>query len=89
MNKQQTPKPEAQLPEAVPPLSLHSEAVQQTPTVAFSFWVVHASLSNWTTEKRDRPLGLIVSMVAVLATPTTRHITRIDDLILIDPRKLY
>ena len=50
---QQTPKPAAQPPEAVPPLEVHSEAVKQVPCVLEEVASVHSSLGNCTTVKRD------------------------------------
>ena len=53
MWKQQTPKPEAQFPDFVPPLSPHSSAVLQIPTVSAVSVVVHSLLGKVTTEKRE------------------------------------
>ena len=54
---QQTPKPEAQFPDAtaiVSPLFEHSSAVTQIPDIAGVEIVVHSSLGNVTTENKPR-----------------------------------
>ena len=51
--KQQTPKPEAQFPEAVPPWSVHSSDVMHSPLIVGSMVVVHSSLGNVTTENKE------------------------------------
>ena len=50
--KQQTPKPEAQFPEAVPPWSVHSSAVIHSPLIVGSMTVVHSSFGKVTTENK-------------------------------------
>ena len=45
---QQTPKPAAQEPLAVPALVLHSEEVRQVPIVVEELVLVHSSLGNCT-----------------------------------------
>ena len=50
--RQQTPKPAAQSPLAVPVAEVHSVEVRQVPISPLD--AVHASLGNWTTEKRAR-----------------------------------
>jgi hypothetical protein len=58
---QQTPKPEAQFPDAtaiVSPLFEHSSAVTQIPDIAGVEIVVHSSLGNVTTENNPRTLPL-------------------------------
>ena len=52
--KQQTPKPEAQFPEAVPPWSVHSSAVIHSPLIVGSMTVVHSSFGNVTTENKEK-----------------------------------
>jgi len=59
--KQQTPKPEAQFPEAVPDLSEHSCSVTQMPSMADDIAVVHWLLGNCTTEKSENPLPVLFS----------------------------
>ena len=56
LKKQQIPKPEAQFPDAIPPLLEHSSEVKQTPYIAVvvSIFVRHCKLSNDTTEKREK-----------------------------------
>ena len=56
LKKQQTPNPEAQFPDAMPPLLEHSSAVKQTPyiVVVVSMFVWHCMLSNDTTENREK-----------------------------------
>ena len=49
---QQTPKPAAQDPLAVPLLPEHSEEVKHVPVVVESL-LVHSSLGNWTTLNSD------------------------------------
>ena len=41
LSVQQTPKPEAQLPEALPLWLLHSEAVLQVPVGVLDDWLTH------------------------------------------------
>ena len=50
--RQQTPNPAAQSPLAVPVAEVHSVEVRQVPISPLD--AVHASLGNWTTEKRAR-----------------------------------
>ena len=47
------PNPEAQLPEWVPPPSVHSVLVVHTPVFTLTSVVVHSSLGNWTMLNRD------------------------------------
>ena len=56
LKKQQTPNPEAQFPDAMPPLLEHSSAVKQTPyiVVVVSMFVWHCMLSNDTTENSEK-----------------------------------
>ena len=56
LKKQQTPNPEAQFPDAMPPLLVHSSAVKQTPyiVVVVSMFVWHCMLSNDTTENSEK-----------------------------------
>ena len=56
LKKQQTPKPEAQFPDAMPPLLVHSSAVKHTPyiVIVVSMFVWHCMLSNDTTEKSEK-----------------------------------
>ena len=49
------PKPEAQLPEEVPPPAVHSVLVVQTPCFTLMSEVVHTSLGNWTMLNRENP----------------------------------
>ena len=51
--KQQTPKPEAQLPDASPPLSVQSSPVLQIPLMVGSMIVVHSLLRKVTTENNE------------------------------------
>ncbi len=53
MYMQQTPKLEAQLPDAAPPRSEHSRDVWQTPFIGFAPVVVHSLLGKVTTENRE------------------------------------
>ena len=53
--RQQTPKPAAQVPSAVPDLVVHSLAVTQVPVR--EVLLLQASLGNWTTENRPTGLG--------------------------------
>ena len=55
LNKQQTPKPDAHVPDAVPPFVLQSSSEKQTPLTELVS-VVHSSLGNATTEKRENNL---------------------------------
>lgn len=58
MNLQHTPNPDAQLPSAVPPLSLHSVDVRQLPLIVSSDMITHCRLGNVTTVKREKDFGL-------------------------------
>ena len=53
MIEQQTPKPEAQLPEATPPSAVHSSAVLQTPCDLVVEVVVHSLFGKVTTENNE------------------------------------
>ena len=53
-NTQQTPKEEAQVPEAVPPLAVHSEDVKHVPL--YPFEAPQAEFGNVTTLKTDKIL---------------------------------
>ena len=48
------PKPEAQLPDWVPPPSVHSVEVVHTPVFTLTSVVVHSSFGNWTMLNRDK-----------------------------------
>ena len=50
---QQTPKPAAQFPSALPPLLVHSLEVKQVPLMLESEKAVQALLPNCTMEKRE------------------------------------
>ena len=52
--KQQTPKPEAQFPDTVPPFSVHCSSVLQTPLIEESITVVHSTLRKVTTENKEK-----------------------------------
>ena len=54
MCKQQIPNPDAQFPMDVPPESVHSSAVLQTPFNDDEDVVVHSSLGNETTENNEK-----------------------------------
>ena len=54
---QQTPKPEAQFPSAVPPLSEHSVDEKHVPLLVVSFVDWHSTFGNVTTLKRAIALG--------------------------------
>ena len=55
LNKQQTPKPDAHVPDAVPPFVPQSSSEKQTPLTELVS-VVHSSLGNATTEKMENNL---------------------------------
>ena len=63
---QQTPKEEAQAPEADPPSDVHSEAVKQVPLnpVVLS----QAELGNFTTLKTDSPFSLLPALSSTSAS---------------------
>ena len=54
LKKQQTPNPDAQFPDGIPPLLEHSSAVKQIPNIVDSMFVWHWRLSNDTTEKSEK-----------------------------------
>ena len=51
--RQQTPKPAAHEPSVVPPWSLHSVLLKQTPVKLESVLVVHSALGKVTTANND------------------------------------
>ena len=57
--KQQTPNPEAQFPEAVPPSSEHSSLVKQRPFIEESMTVVHSSFGKVTTENKVKDSEIV------------------------------
>ena len=52
--KQQTPKPEAQFPDTVPPFLVHSSSPKQSPLIEESIIVVHSSFGKVTTENKEK-----------------------------------
>ena len=57
---QQTPKPAAQLPSAVPPLLLHSVLLKQVPLLSLSLVDWHSSFWNVTTLNKDITPGMAI-----------------------------
>ena len=52
--KQQTPKPEAQFPDTVPPFLVHSSFSKHNPLIEESIIVVHSSFGKVTTENKEK-----------------------------------
>ena len=69
-NTQHTPKDEAQVPEAVPPLASHSEAVKQVPL--YPLEAPQAVLGKVTTLNTLSTLSSLLALVAVIAVTNNK-----------------